>query len=292
MRGSGPERTGLRSVLTAWVLACGLHGACSLDVARLRSRGESVLAVDADVSAARNDAGASLPEHDAGVFIAFDATDAGDPYGGLSCGVPGLRCCTPGNTCQLGGCLRGQCTAYAGVQAQLTGCGSAQCVARNAYTAGCGCPQGFESTMLLAQAASCADQSKAMLALSACSASRSSGTAWAGAFVRAQPAGTCAGACLSPNAYTQACSCPQGTAGWQVSLGAVTGGCAAGDTTLALCMLPSAAHASFAGAYALSATALGGCILANPQSGGCSCPAGTSETSLPLAGKKLVICNR
>ena len=220
-----------------------------------------------------NDAGTSLGMADAGAQ--GQAGMLSDPKE-AACGVVGKACCQPGNTCDSGACLRGLCSAYGGLYGQDRGCGTSVCTARNAYTAGCSCPAGFTALAAVDVPRTCDDGGVGSTALVLCTTGASGLSSWMGLWVQEQSTASCADSCLVPNASTSECSCPAGSQALSARIEEASQGCAGGGKTLALCVDPKAAAANFRGAYVLGLAGTARACVANPVTGSCTCPTGSS----------------
>jgi hypothetical protein len=213
------------------------------------------------------------PAPDAG---GFQIPDAGPP----PCGRVGLECCRAGDPCSEGGCLRGRCTSFAGVTVETLTC-EPTCATRNPFTAGCGCPLGFETQRLVGVDGQCGTAST-FLDLGICRAA-SPAADWGGAYLEA------CGACVGPNLRTEACACPTGAR--SILLATTYEGCAA---TLVLCQ--GIGPSLFAGAYQQNPGSLIACVTPNPETGACSCPEGSIGQGLPLradgASRPATLCTR
>jgi hypothetical protein len=90
------------------------------------------------------------------------------------------------------------------------------------------------------------------------------------------------GRCVDPNPYSTVCSCPPGFA--QVTMRIVNDCPAAGYSwaTVAFCTAPTYPGGSdWAGVYQRNDPSAGGaCVVPNPYTAGCNCPAGTAAISL------------
>lgn len=215
-----------------------------------------------------------------GGFVPAEPTPTPD---GATCGLVGLPCCRPDNRCDIGACLRGECSAYAGAFATREGCTTAMCSDRDPYSAGCACPQGFLEVTAAPLATTCDDGSPAQKVLSVCQSERTDASGWGGFWLRSGgPA--CGSSCVVSNPYTEDCSCPAGMAllTAPVSLGAT--GCAGDVATLGVCMRSGLTTGRFAGGYVLTAGAGNGCGTPNPDTGLCTCPPAAMEQRITLGG--------
>lgn len=260
---------------------------CSIDVSELQEAepsagGAGSPASSAGTSSETGAAPASIPAEqgspapdagpDAGAQRAAPQPDETPiDLAGRTCGVVGLPCCKPGNVCELGACLRGQCTPYGGLYARSSECHTAPCPSRNAYTAGCGCPAGFDDSLLWETDQPCSNATAAVQ-VHACTATRTPEMAFGGLWVEEKSASTCEVECSAPNPYTAACSCPAGTRALTIGAGIPGGPCGDAARTLALCANQDGAPLNFGGFYALSSAASDGCGLPNPLTGSCVCP--------------------
>jgi hypothetical protein len=204
-----------------------------------------------------------------------------------NCGGCGFSCPTPPNAiarCSGGRCtsmcatgfvdLEGRCAAFGGAYVALD-CGGFVCRSPNAFTGACSCPAGFVTTepeMRIVNDCSATESRYTMASLRFCSAPERAGAAdWAGAYHLNDPA---SGGCHNANPYTGACSCPPGVR--SIELRAERDGFQ--RTVVGVCLDESAPTVTFAGAY--EATDAGGCLVAHPATGGCSCPAGSTALGL------------
>jgi hypothetical protein len=210
---------------------------------------------------------------------------------GRTCGLPSLPCCMPGNTCDIGGCLRGKCTPYAGFYARTTACGANPCGSRNAYTAGCNCPSGFQDTLLWTEAKTCEGGDPGTTEVRSCSSGRIPGIAYGGGYVEG-PDANCNVGCRTPNPITGDCSCPKGAQALPMTVDTTGSSCPNASMTLQLCVDADAVAINFGGAYAVSQTAASGCGAPNPLTGTCSCTAEvTMSQSLHVGNWSIFVCN-
>ena len=207
-----------------------------------------------------------------------------------TCGVTGLPCCTPGNTCDLGACLRGKCTAYGGFYAETTGCTQNPCGSRNAYTAGCSCPLGFDDTLLWRRVEVC-DLGDATTEVRSCTAARTPETIFGGVWVEG-PDASCKLGCRTANPVTGQCGCPAGTQAVGLTVDLPSDNCPNTNLTLQLCINAGGKLANFGGGYALSQSAALGCSAPNPLTGSCTCPEQvTTPQSLHVGSWSVFVCN-
>src|SRR5262245_50089813 len=169
-----------------------LVGACSIDLSALQHAGDGGAtnpATNPDPAAGSggDTAGGGTPSATVAGTSGQGAGGARAGAGGTAprktCGVTGLPCCMPGNICDLGACLRGKCTAYGGFYARKEGCTQSPCTSRNAYTAGCACPTGFDDTLLWQRGESC-DTGDATTQVRSCTAARTPETTFGGLWVQ------------------------------------------------------------------------------------------------------------
>jgi hypothetical protein len=222
-----------------------------------------------------------------------DPTDSGLPP--RTCGLPGLSCCNPGNMCDVGACLRGKCTPYGGFYALTAACAVNPCGSRNAYTAGCNCPTGFNDTLLWQETKACDSGSggpaSGTTEAHSCTAGRVPDIAFGGAWVQG-PDVNCSVGCQTPNPLTGACTCPAGTQQVSMTVDGTITTCPDASVTLQICIDGEGAPVNFAGAYAVSQSAPLGCGAANPLTAACSCPAEvTMPQSLHVGSWSIFLCN-
>lgn len=214
-----------------------------------------------------------------------------DPVPPKGCGFPGLPCCTPGNMCDVGACLRGKCTPYGGYYARTDACTTGPCTSRNGYTAGCSCPLGFTDTLLWQEPKACDTGASGMTEVRSCTATGTPNIAYGGAWVQG-PDGNCTISCLAPNPLTGMCTCPAGAAQVSMTIDMPPGSCPDAATTLQMCIDADGKPVNFGGAYAVSQTASFGCAAANPLTAACSCPEGaTAPQSLHAGSWSIFVCN-
>ena len=207
-----------------------------------------------------------------------------------TCGVTGLPCCMPGNTCDLGACLRGKCTAYGGFYSETSACTQNPCISRNTYTAGCNCPLGFDDTLLWKTYEVC-DAGEATTEVRSCTAARTPETIYGGAWVEG-PDANCTLSCRTANPVTGECGCPNGTDAVALTVDVPGTNCPNTNLTLRVCINAAGKLANFGGAYALSQSAALGCSAANPLTNSCSCPEGvTMPQSLHVGSWSVFVCN-
>lgn len=304
------RRTG-RSWRRALALAASLLTGCALDLAALgpEDGGASVDSSAAeDASPAPVDTGVpdtsprdsgardsgsgdtSPPPPDSG----RPPRDSGPPPP-PTCGVLGSPCCDPGQTCDLGACLRGMCVSYGGAFGTMSGC-SPVCQSRNTYTAGCSCPRGFSPSPVMDVRASC-DGAATVASVSLCtSTDRTAPTDYAGAWLETFG---CGAGCQRANPYTGGCSCPFGSVAVEMDV-EVTTSCGTTPATLGVCVDASEPAATFGGAYQLGAGGAPGCTRPNPRTGSCSCPSDATAQTMPVINDipggfttaPIVLCSR
>jgi hypothetical protein len=210
---------------------------------------------------------------------------------GRTCGLPSLPCCMPGNTCDIGACLRGKCTPYAGFYARTSACTANPCGSRNAYTAGCNCPTGFQDTLLWSEAKTCEGGESGTTEVRSCTSGRIPGIAYGGAWVEG-PDSSCNVGCRTPNPITGDCSCPVGAPALPMTVDTTGSSCPNASMTLQLCVDADAVAINFGGAYAVSQSTASGCGAPNPLTGTCSCAAEvTMAQSLHVGNWSIFVCN-
>jgi hypothetical protein len=208
-----------------------------------------------------------------------------------TCGVPGLPCCNPGNMCDIGACLRGKCTPYGGFYANTGACSTNPCGSRNAYTAGCHCPVGFTDTLLWSEDGPCDEGGSGVTEVRSCTAGRTPGIAFAGAWVQG-PDDSCSVGCQTKNPLTGMCTCPAGTQQLSMTVDLTNASCPDAGTTLQVCIEGEGMPVNFGGAYAVSQSAPLGCGAANPLTAACSCPAEVmTPQSLHTGSWSIFVCN-
>ncbi len=253
---------------------------------------------DAGAGGASGGGGAGAPAAGSGGASGQGGSNLQGGSGGPSkpprrtCGLVGLPCCTPGNTCDLGACLRGECTAYGGFFAFTRGSCEAvdPCESRNAYTAGCSCPSGFDDTLLYRTIEQC-DLREVSTEVRSCTAARTPETMFGGVWVEG-PDGNCTRSCRTANPVTGQCGCPDGTQALSLNVDSTTPECPGAEWTLQVCINADGEPLNFGGVYALSQSAAEGCSAANPATGGCTCPEGaTTPQSLHVGSWSVFVCN-
>jgi hypothetical protein len=190
------------------------------------------------------------------------------------------NCGSCSNTCGgTGLCRAGKCPSFLGVSALILGgnCGngSSGCIA-----GGCNASSGWDDVELWNPGWNPID-------LFAASDIGAGPGDWGGAYaVIGSDSGCTISGCYLPNQYTSACSCPSG---WtDIALTADHGcgtymGCPspiASDSAVHFCWNGSVPLYTFGGAYEVFG---GSCQTPNPATGGCSCPSGTSPTTINLS---------
>jgi hypothetical protein len=155
------------------------------------------------------------------------------------------------------------------------GCASA-CLTPNSLTGTCSCSADFPTLTSLRVQHDCGLVAPYGGEISFCSGD---GEGFNGAFE------TRAGACLTPNPMTNACSCSVGATSLDAHV--MADGLA---TTATLCW-----KGTFPGAYVTKQG--GSCEVANPTTGGCSCPPKSQPQAMvvvfseaPTVGGQLVVC--
>jgi hypothetical protein len=113
--------------------------------------------------------------------------------------------------------------------------------------------------------------------ISFCASGSYAGGDFGGAYQIDDPV-SCSAGCRTPNPFTGSCSCPGGTS--SVELRTLVGACGGIiGSHIGVCVNASATRTAFGGVYEVDdAGAAGsvGCRTANPFTGDCSCPSGTS----------------
>ena len=183
--------------------------------------------------------------------------------------------------CSAGTCLKGACAVFGGLF-ETSDAGCAACKDDNPYAGGCGCPAGFAAAAAGRTVNDCEGAGHQHGAtLTVCQTPSLGATSdFGGVFEKDDPVG-CGQGCRAPNPYTGDCSCPAGTtlvAGRTLVQTPCNGLIGA---TLGFCVRTGAAVATFGGAYQVDDPVQGGvgCRAANPRTGDCSCPAGTTKSS-------------
>jgi hypothetical protein len=284
------------------VIAASLLSACSLDLSKLRSGLDVEAKSESDDSGAKNEAG--NPERDAttndtGTDAATDAKvfwwlgDAANTQNNTqpTCGYIGGACCSPGNTCDTGACLRGKCVIFGGAYQNASGC-SSDYQTRNPYTAGYSCPSGFTAESDVTLAFDCGDSAEHHAPLSICTVDSQEDGDWMGVWLKTEAAGPCKSTCVVPNIHTDTCRCPSESV--EIALRtSVASSCSTSQPgTIVFCLSSSIPTASFAGGYQTAASATGGCGAPNPLTGFCSCPEGATDQEIKTAGGTFHVCNR
>jgi hypothetical protein len=294
-----------------------LLASCSIDVGELQEDKSGAGGSNVAASAARGGAGSGAagtplaPSGGAGAAGSPPTRppDAGSGGAGASagsggsggednprrtCGVVGLPCCNPGNICDLGACLRGKCTPYGGFYARSSDCSVDPCSSRNAYTAGCSCPFGFDDTILWHGESDCENTGSVSTEVRSCTSDRTPEMGFGGVWVKEPIGASCSVSCTAPNPATSRCGCPSGSSEFAIEGASGVVNCGDANMTFALCMNPNGMPLNFGGAYALSATAPDGCAAPNPFTGGCTCPqadAVPAPQNLHVGGYSIFICN-
>jgi hypothetical protein len=175
------------------------------------------------------------------------------------------------------------CVSFAGYyQTQDPAChgvGSGTCRHENPLTMACSCPQGSTATGTMSGIANCNDGVNRLAPIFACQANGSSPVDWGGAFQLQCSNSACSGTttCLVPNTYTSACSCPAGTAPITFTEVLDTMG-TIGQMTF--CLNQAVPAVTFAGAYQNNNGST--CVVPNPETGSCNCPAGAGTYTVRL----------
>jgi hypothetical protein len=279
---------------TAWALGLAfcsgfVHG-CSLDLAALQQEqdagmpGQGLAATRDKPDSGSLRAAPAAGQRDAAVM----PPEVPEP----ACGVVGRPCCQPGNVCDFGACLRGLCSAYGGLYAQAEGCGPAVCAARNGYTAGCSCPSGFDAVAAWQQPYACADGSAGETGLVVCTTEVASASSWMGIWVQERSPLDCSDACLVPNSASLECSCPRGSDALSVRVEDSTTSCPGAGKTLTLCLDADDPRSNFHGAYALGSPGSARACVANPMTGACSCPMGSSAQKVSVGMEQVYFCSQ
>ena len=192
----------------SWLVCLLLLSACTVDLSSLRGTG----AVDAstpDADAMDSD----VPDGDARIPDA-DTPDAdADPPDAIvpDCGRPGMPCCAPLNDCDVGLCLRGVCSSFAGAFSEVPSC-TRVCDNPNPIVAGCSCPPGFATERIDGlNGRGCGLLDTAPRNIGLCTAGGLSFGDYTGFWMSASEDAECAAECLNPHPSTADCSCPEGT---------------------------------------------------------------------------------
>ncbi len=214
-----------------------------------------------------------------------------------ACGAAGQPCCA-GSSCTSGVCAGVTCASFGGAyETNVSAC--AACYATNPLATACACPPGAVPLATLDGINDCAGGSPTTAGLVFCAmATYTAGSDFAGVY-QVDDAVACGRGCRVPNAYTGGCSCPSGaTAVSMRSLARDTCGGIIGSVITA-CVPTTATRVTFGGVYQGDDGVPGGiaCRAANPRTGGCSCPSGTSphglrvEVDTPSAiGSHIFVC--
>lgn len=207
---------------------------------------------------------------------------------------------TCGSTCKSGYVsLASRCTNFGGAfESNTAGC--AACNNGNPYaSSGCACPAGTTAGSAFALHNDCAGVRPATMQW--CESSGAAAGVWGGAFQRDDATG-CAIACRVSNTKTGGCSCPTGynEVGLRV-LVRTTCSTTIGSHIVA-CVHPSASLDNFGGVYETDDPVSGslGCRVANPRTGGCTCPSGFSANAYRtivdvtggMIGSAINVCTR
>lgn len=185
--------------------------------------------------------------------------------------------------------LNGECPTFGGAYAQerTDACPAGYtCYTGNPYTGGCSCPAGFTaigpfhglddrgwSQGTCPVGASPFGWTSTWVCRQG---TYSSASDFAGAYKRS------GAGCLVANPYTGGCSCPSPAANVKTIEMRVDTGCWT-DEFIGLCWNNAAPRINFGGAYQrsdYSGYGSGGCLVGNPATGACSCPAGTSAIAI------------
>lgn len=194
------------------------------------------------------------------------------------CGECDRACSAPPNAdprCADGACdfacrpgfaaLGPRCAAFGGAYLDAE-CGGGVCRNPNPFTGGCSCPPGFTTRTTFRIVSDCTSPTYVWANLNVCSApALGAGSDWGGAYQLHD-----SGVCAVGNPFTGRCICPAGFVpiSWRV------------ETTdfrwssVGLCWSASATEVTFAGAFEVGDVG-SVCLVTNPETGGCSCPAGT-----------------
>ena len=204
-----------------------------------------------------------------------------------NCGGCGKACLSPPNAapaCASGVCEfsckdgyfaeGGECGSFGGMFAHNgggSGCGN--CLTPNPATGGCSCPAGTSFGNQLAVVAACG-----VFDVAFCSPPKPSAqTDWGGVFLSNAPCGSGAAGCMVPNSSTNDCTCPAGAV--PISMKVADPFCltAPKQAALVVCINLGAPTVSFGGAFQTDASGGGACLVPNPKTTMCTCPAGTSD---------------
>jgi hypothetical protein len=195
--------------------------------------------------------------------------------------------------------LGGACTNFGG-WFEANGAGCAACNNGNPYASGgCSCPSGTTPGSAFALHNDCSGVRTATIQI--CEASGAAAGVWGGAY-QADDAVSCSVACRVPNAKTGGCSCPSGYSAVSLRVLTRTTCSTIIGSSLVACMHPSLALDNFGGVYEQDDPVPGGlgCRVANPRTGGCSCPSGFSasnyrtivDTASGQIGAVISVCTR
>jgi hypothetical protein len=170
-------------------------------------------------------------------------------------------------------------------------CTTAACYTPNAATQSCACPSGFTSLQIqMLDERACPNNNPpyGWSGLNVC---------YAGAFTAASDFGgvyhTDGTTCFvgNPMAPGNGCACPAGSQAIELT---VDGSCYVA-TTVGVCWNGSAPLKTFGGAYETGTATLGGgdtCLVKNPATSACSCPAGTSAVAFAtVSGRGFGSCS-
>jgi len=169
----------------------------------------------------------------------------------------------------------GSCAGFGGAyQTNDAPCGA--CNNANSFTGGCSCPSGTSALVSARTIDDCAGgQNGATVTF--CGTGSYTGGDFGGVY-QIDDAVACGLGCRVANPYTGGCSCPSGTT--EISMRTLVSNSCGGimGSRFVLCSHGSAMRTSFGGAYEVDDSVAGGvgCRTANPITGGCSCPSGTS----------------
>lgn len=184
------------------------------------------------------------------------------------------------------------CAEYAGISEICAGVGGSSCTIANPFAGKCGCQSGFNSVVVNAM------QACGRVNLNLCEAPKYDAglSDFGGVFVD-WPA-SCPRTCGISNAYSGDCSCPAGAKAISFKVldnplecglvttggpggGGIDGGTVGGpiEVVINLCLGPGKGS-TFFGAFGLMDD--GTCLTPNPVTSGCTCPAGSTKSGLPV----------
>lgn len=226
--------------------------------------------------------------------------DTGSESGAPVCGQFAEDCCD--GECDEGACHRGRCVAFAGAYAEPETCGGCTTMANGPsgeippsflpYLGDCGCPSGFASTSgLLTTSEYCPEAGllHTPTALRVCQLEDPpQDSDWNGAYVTSATeacGGDVADPCVTPNSYTDACTCPTDEKELVVDTwGPCESGIGEQPLQIHICMT-DAEPISFGGAFQTRwiADEPAACEVGNPRMANtCACPEGFDAEALRI----------